>query len=74
MHTLFPLEIVKEMLVHLQWQEFYSFIVEIWVLDQCSEHFIPPKDVEMFQSKLIDDLKIYIKSSISLNLVAPWSN
>ena len=50
-----------------------SFIAEIWGLDQCVEHFI--MDVEMlFQLKLLDTLKIYIISSISLNLVVPWSN
>lgn len=52
-------------------KDLISVIAEIWGLDQCSEPFITPKGVEMFfQSKLLDTLKIYIVSSISLNLVA----
>ena len=41
----------------------------------CLETFVTPKDVEMlFQPELLYALNIYILSSISLNLVAPWSN
>ena len=47
-----------------------SFITEFWGLDQYFDPFNTPKDVKMFQSKLLDALKIYIVSSISLNLVA----
>ena len=52
-----------------------SFIAKIWGLEQYFEPFITPNDVEMlFQFELLDGLKIYIISSISLNLVALWSN
>ncbi len=45
-------------------RDLMSVIAEIWGLDQCSEPLTTPKDVEMlFQSKLLDALKIYIVSS-----------
>ena len=45
-------------------KDLMSVIAEIWGLDQCSEPFTTPKDVEiLFQSKLLDALKIYIVSS-----------
>ena len=46
-----------------------SCIAKIWDLDPYSEPFIIPKDEERFQSKLLETLKIYILSLISLNLV-----
>ena len=43
-----------------------SFIAKIQGLDQCFGSFITPKDVEMFQSKLLDTLKtIYYKLNFS---------
>jgi len=50
-----------------------SCIAKIWDLDPYSEPFIIPKDEERFQSKLLETLKIYILSLISLNLVTRWS-
>ena len=50
-----------------------NFIKEIWDLDQCFELFITPNNIEMFQYKLLDDFKIYVLSSLSLNLITPWS-
>ena len=41
-----------------------SFIAKFWSLDQYFVPFITPNDVEMFQSKLFDSLKIYIAISI----------
>ena len=52
-------------------KDIMSFITEFWGLDQYFDPFNTPKNVKMFQSKLLDALKIYIVSSISLNLVAP---
>ena len=51
-----------------------SSIKEIWDLDQCFEPFITPNNIEMlFQYRLLDDFKIYVLSSLSLNLITPWS-
>jgi len=56
-------------------KDIMSFVAKLWGLEQYFEPFIPPNDAEMlFQFKLLDGLKIYIISSIFLNLVASWSN
>lgn len=71
---------MKGMIVHLQEMrliisKILCVLLQKLGLDQWSEPFITPNSVKMlFQSKLLDVLKIYIVSSIVLNFVALWSN